>query len=123
MDKIKILVIEDNEENWIAAKSSLRKHADCTLAVTVADALKLFNENEFDLVLLDLQLPDRPGLDFVKEVRGGTKSPNIPVYALTASVLQIDSKEALDAGCNGFISKPYTRKELLENLSEHIHNE
>ena len=123
MGKIKVLVIEDNEENWIAARTSLRKHADCTLAGTVSDALKLFRENDFDLVLLDLQLPDRPGLDFVTEVRSGTKSPKIPIYAVSASVLEIDSKQALDAGCDGFISKPYTRKELLERLSEHITHE
>jgi len=120
MDKIKVLVVEDNDENWIAAKSSLRKHAECTRAGTVTEGLTIFGEKEFDLVLLDLQLPDRPGLDFVSEIRKGARASKIPVYAVSASVLETDSKEAEEAGCDGFISKPYTRQQLLEILSEHL---
>ena len=120
MHKIKVLVIEDNDDNWLAIKTSLRKHANCTLAETINGGLELFGRETYDLVLLDLQLPDRPGLEFALEVRKGQRFPKIPIVAVSASVLSVDSKTAIDAGCNGFISKPFTRQELLDQLAKYL---
>jgi len=123
MPKINVLVIEDNEDNWLAIKTSLRKHADCTLAGSVAEGFEYFAKEKYDLVLLDLQLPDQPGLNFVRGVRQGTRFPQTPIVAVSASVLAVDSKDATDAGCDDFISKPFTRQELLNKLAKYLPQE
>lgn len=69
------------------------------------------------LVILDLGLPDRPGLDVVREIREDPELAGIPVIALTGRVGAAEEKAALDAGCNRFLPKPVPARALLEELA------
>lgn len=102
-----ILLVEDIELNVIVARSVLDK-LGCTteVAMTGAEALELFDPEEFDMVLLDIQLPDMTGLDVARSLHqrfSGQQLP--PLVALTANVLK-DKKEYLDAGMDDVLSKP-----------------
>lgn len=70
------------------------------------EALKIAKENNFDLILLDIQLPGFDGLEVLKEIRKIPETRMIPVIALTAHAMQGDQDRFLKAGCSGYISKP-----------------
>lgn len=102
-----VLLVEDIELNVVVARSVLEKLGNSVeVAMTGAEALAMFDPEEFDLVLLDIQLPDMTGLDVAREIHrryGHQQLP--PLVALTANVLK-DKKEYLDAGMDDVLSKP-----------------
>ncbi|ATZ92801.1 MULTISPECIES: aerobic respiration two-component sensor histidine kinase ArcB [Dickeya] len=102
-----VLLVEDIELNVVVARSVLEKlGSSVEVAMTGQAALDMFDPDEFDLVLLDIQLPDMTGLDVARRLReryAGQSMP--PLVALTANVLK-DKKEYLDAGMDDVLSKP-----------------
>lgn len=104
---LNVLLVEDIELNVVVARSVLEKlGSSVEVAMTGGEALTMFDPDEFDLVLLDIQLPDMTGLDVAREFRkryGNRRLP--PLIALTANVLR-DKKEYLDAGMDDVLSKP-----------------
>lgn len=102
-----VLLVEDIELNVIVARSVLEK-LGCSVEVAMNghDALSQFDPQEFDLVLLDIQLPDMTGLDVARAIHQQHKGAQLPpLVALTANVLK-DKKEYLDAGMDEVLSKP-----------------
>lgn len=102
-----ILLVEDIELNVIVARSVLEKMGNSVeVAMSGTEALSMFDPQEYDLVLLDIQLPDMTGLDIARTLcqRYG-KAALPPLVALTANVLK-DKKEYLDAGMDDVLSKP-----------------
>ncbi|EEK8471625.1 aerobic respiration two-component sensor histidine kinase ArcB [Salmonella enterica subsp. enterica serovar Kentucky] len=102
-----VLLVEDIELNVIVARSVLEKLGNSVdVAMTGKAALEMFAPGEYDLVLLDIQLPDMTGLDIARELtRRHTREDLPPLVALTANVLK-DKKEYLDAGMDDVLSKP-----------------
>jgi DNA-binding response OmpR family regulator len=87
-------------------------------AGTAADALEIFDRQSPSLVILDLGLPDRPGLDIVRELHSRDDRPVPPVVALTGRVGASERQACLEAGCSLYISKPVRPRELLEQLPD-----
>ncbi|EDV0486408.1 aerobic respiration two-component sensor histidine kinase ArcB [Salmonella enterica subsp. enterica serovar Java] len=106
-DMLHVLLVEDIELNVIVARSVLEKLGNSVdVAMTGKAALEMFAPGEYDLVLLDIQLPDMTGLDIARELtRRHTREDLPPLVALTANVLK-DKKEYLDAGMDDVLSKP-----------------
>lgn len=102
-----VLLVEDIELNVIVARSVLEKLGNSVdVAMTGKAALEMFAPGEYDLVLLDIQLPDMTGLDIARELtRRHMREDLPPLVALTANVLK-DKKEYLDAGMDDVLSKP-----------------
>ncbi|MCW6032925.1 aerobic respiration two-component sensor histidine kinase ArcB [Pantoea sp. JK] len=102
-----VLLVEDIELNVIVARSVLEKlGCSVDVAMTGTDALAMFDPQEFDLVLLDIQLPDMTGLDVSRAIHQRYADVALPpLVALTANVLK-DKKEYLDAGMDDVLSKP-----------------
>ncbi|QMB03063.1 aerobic respiration two-component sensor histidine kinase ArcB [Escherichia fergusonii] len=104
---LNVLLVEDIELNVIVARSVLEKLGNSVdVAMTGKAALEMFKPGEYDLVLLDIQLPDMTGLDISRELtRRYSRDDLPPLVALTANVLK-DKKEYLDAGMDDVLSKP-----------------
>lgn len=115
-----ILLVEDIELNVIVARSVLEKLGNSVeVAMTGHDALAMFDPDEFDLVLLDIQLPDMTGLDISRSLRQRYADRALPpLIALTANVLK-DKKEYLDAGMNDVLSKPLSVSALTTMIKHY----
>ncbi|WP_426446140.1 aerobic respiration two-component sensor histidine kinase ArcB [Siccibacter colletis] len=114
-----VLLVEDIELNVIVARSVLEKLGNSVdVAMTGSAALEMFSPGEYDLVLLDIQLPDMTGLDISRELNqryGKDELP--PLVALTANVLK-DKKEYLDAGMDDVLSKPLAVPALAATIKK-----
>lgn len=82
-------------------------------AKTIKEALTLFRKNDYDLLLLDVTLPDGTGFDVCKEVRNGS---TVPIVFLTASDQEISIVRGLDMGADDYITKPFKLNELLSRI-------
>jgi len=87
-------------------------------AGTAAETLASVAELIPDLILLDVGLPDRSGLDVTRELRAQTDTQNIPIVALTGRVGPDEQRECMEAGCTSYLAKPLEAKELLKRLPE-----
>ncbi|HAL9639652.1 TPA: aerobic respiration two-component sensor histidine kinase ArcB [Escherichia coli] len=104
---LNVLLVEDIELNVIVARSVLEKLGNSVdVAMTGKEALEMFKPGEYDLVLLDIQLPDMTGLDISRELTKRYPREDLPpLVALTANVLK-DKQEYLNAGMDDVLSKP-----------------
>ena len=104
---LNVLLVEDIELNVIVARSVLEKlGCSVDVAMTGTEALAMFTPGEYDLLLLDIQLPDMTGLDISRQLTQNYAREDLPpLVALTANVLK-DKKEYLDAGMDDVLSKP-----------------
>lgn len=104
---LNVLLVEDIELNVIVARSVLEKlGCSVDVAMTGTEALAKFTPGEYDLLLLDIQLPDMTGLDISRQLTQNYAREDLPpLVALTANVLK-DKKEYLDAGMDDVLSKP-----------------
>ena len=91
---------------------------------TLAAARRRLHEENVDLVLLDMNLPDGNGLALARELAAGGDIPagrlRPMVIAVTASVLPQDRAAAIEAGCDGFLDKPYAAADLVAVVAEHL---
>jgi PAS domain S-box-containing protein len=120
---LRILVAEDNRVNQTVAVRTLEKMGH---SVVVAEdgqqALSLLAQGAFDLVLMDIQMPQMDGLTATKKIREGELPgySQIPIIAMTALAMKGDRERCLTGGMNGYVSKPLNRKELEEAIASVI---
>ncbi len=113
-EKRKLLVIEDDKYISHFLSMSLEKdHYEVILAATAAEGMFLFSSHHPDIVLLDLGLPDRDGLEILSELRGF--SP-VPVLIVSARGQENEKIAALDLGANDYITKPFHMGELMARV-------
>jgi PAS domain S-box-containing protein len=112
-----ILVVEDDGINQLYLKSVLVKDYEVVIASDADKAIKFFDSQDFDLILMDISLKKgMNGLELTKLLRTGKKNPNIPIIAVTGHAFPEDRKRTLEAGCNDYLSKPFESFELLEKI-------
>jgi two-component system, cell cycle response regulator DivK len=112
-----VLIVDDNELNLRLAETVLSQAGfDTGVARSVAEARTRLRDRSWDVVLMDLRLPDGNGLDVVRELRSDPRTAAVPVAALTASALAGDPVQAFEAGCNAYISKPIEIQRFAEQV-------
>ncbi len=110
----RILLTEDNELNRLLASAILNDYgAMVTEAENGAIAISQMQQNYFDLVLMDVQMPVKDGLEATKYIRANVDA-GIPIIALTANAQKSQEEQCLAAGMNDFISKPFTETRLVQ---------
>ena len=120
MSRSPILVVEDNDKNMKLVRDVLRATGYDTLeATTGEDAVELARARDVALVLMDVQLPGMNGVEALARLRGDARTASIPVLALTAQAMQGDEQRFMNAGFDGYLSKPVDIAELLAIVKKH----
>ena len=110
MQKIKkILVAEDVDSNFVLIKNMIGKDYTLLWAKDGFEAVEMYKQFQPDLILMDIKMPTRIIRSYSKE---------IPVIALTAYAFEADKEQALEAGCNDFVTKPVSKAALEEALGK-----
>lgn len=117
---LKILLAEDGKANQRLACALLQRWGH---TVTIAEngrmAVEMWQQQPYDLVLMDVQMPDLDGLDATREIRSieKTRGGHIPIVAMTARAMKGDRERCLDAGMDAYVPKPVRRNELYEAMA------
>lgn len=117
----KILVAEDIELNQFLVKTMLESWGGTVdIAVNGKEAIKKVEQNRYDLILMDIQMPEMDGITATRHIREmpDNEKAQIPIIAFTANTLQGDARLYHDAGMNDYITKPYAEEKLHEKISE-----
>lgn len=112
MSQQKILLLEDDSSLGMVLQEHLQMQGfDVTLCVDGRQGLDEYRPGEYDLCLVDIMMPQLDGLSFAREVR--QVSPDVPLIFLTAKSMKEDKIEGFKAGCDDYITKPFSIEELM----------
>jgi PAS domain S-box-containing protein len=129
IEKASILLVEDNPLNQEVVHGMLEHlHGQADIAVSGRQALEMFKQNRYDLVLMDCQMPNMDGYEATRRIRdverrraednGHGLRERVPVIAMTASALAGDRERCIDAGMDDYLGKPFTMDQLESFLSK-----
>ena len=115
-----LLIVEDdkklNDGIRLALKNDSYLFYQCQ---TLQEAREILKKEDITLVLLDVNLPDGNGIDFVREIR---KNSQVPIILLTVNNMEVDIVTGLDAGANDYITKPFSLMVLRARVSVQLRN-
>jgi PAS domain S-box-containing protein len=117
--RLKILLVDDNQFNQMVAVLKLQKRGHAvTVTGSGSDALAALRREAFDLVLLDMQMPDMDGLEVTAAIRRGEQAAggHVPIIAMTAHAQAEVRQRCLDGGMDGYVAKPVRDQELWQEI-------
>ncbi|MDJ0972860.1 MAG: PAS domain-containing protein [Planctomycetota bacterium] len=119
LESLRILVAEDNEVNQVVAQSVLEKlGAQVDIAKNGAEAVAAVEEATYDLVLMDMHMPEMDGLEAARRLRAHPSTIRLPIIALSADALPETREACLEAGMNAFMTKPFEVELLSESIQQ-----
>jgi len=115
---IKVLIVEDNLVNQMLVMQVLKKQGfEMDVAVNGLIALNKYENDDFDIILMDVQMPEMDGYETTQKIRAlKTYKKNIPIIAMTAHTIKGEFERCIEMGMNDFISKPFDTNELYEKI-------
>ena len=117
----KILVVEDQEDNRIILRDLLTSAGfDVIEALNGQDGVDLAETERPDLILMDIQLPVLDGYEATRRIKANPSLSSIPIIAVTSYALSGDEAKAMAAGCDGYVTKPFRSRDLLEKVREFL---
>ena len=120
-----VLIAEDNKLNVLLVSTILKKwKITFDVAYNGRDGLQLFEDHPYDIILTDIEMPEMGGIEFSQVVRanGNQTKAAIPILALTANVLKEDRDKYLSVGITGVVLKPFSEKNLIDNIAAALSN-
>jgi two-component system, cell cycle response regulator DivK len=116
-----ILVVDDNETNlkllrWLLEKKGYEVHT----AVDARSARVSIRALRPKLVLMDIQLPDTDGLTLTRELKADPDLRDIPIVAVTSYAMKGDEQKSLDAGCEGYVTKPIDTRQFPAEIEKYL---
>ena len=117
----RILVIEDQEDNRRIVRDLLTSVGyEIIEAVTGEEGVTAAESHVPDLILMDIQLPGLDGYEATRRIKANAALRHIPIIAVTSYALSGDDVKAFEAGCNGYVSKPFSPRALLARIREFL---
>lgn len=127
LQSIKLLLVEDNEMNQYVAKQLFeRQGIRFDIAADGDEAFALLKNQDYDIILLDIQLPNISGYEIASTLRSQDevfKNTNKPIIALTANAFEEVKQKAFASGMNDFVTKPFRPKDLIDAISRNLSTE
>lgn len=122
LERLRILLVDDNSVNQLVGSKMLEKighHVD--IAANGLEAVDAVKALPYDLVLMDIQMPEMDGYDATRAIRGLDSSvKDIAIVAMTANAMDGDRERCIDAGMDDYLSKPVKRAQLLETIARQL---
>ncbi|WP_298140318.1 PAS domain S-box protein [Flavobacterium sp.] len=119
LENISILLVEDNDMNRMVAQNSLQYYnCKVTEAENGMEALEILKKENFDIILMDIQMPEMDGIEATKIIRSEFKLAT-PIVALTANAFKSEIEKCKKAGMNDYITKPFDEINLIETIAKH----
>ena len=113
----RILLIEDNSDTQLIFKIYLRELYDLEIADTAEAGIKLLKENEYDLLILDINLPgELDGSAVLNELRNEMQKKDFPVLVVTAYAMKGDREKYLQQGANDYLPKPVIKDVFMDKI-------
>ncbi len=117
----RILIVEDQEDNRMILRDVLSTAGYHLIeALNGEDGVKLAQSERPDLILMDIQLPVMDGYEATRRIRQVAALKSIPIIAVTSYALSGDEEKARAAGCDGYVAKPFSPRELLARVREYL---
>ena len=117
----RILVVEDVEDNRRIIRDLLSSVGyELIEAVDGAEGVALAQSEKPDLILMDIQLPVVDGYEATRRIRAVPELARVPIIAVTSYALSGDEAKARAAGCDGYVAKPFSPRQLLAKIREHL---
>lgn len=120
-----VLVAEDNKLNVLLVSTILKKwKITFDVAYDGREALQLFEDHPYDIILTDIEMPEMGGIEFSQVVRanGDAMKASVPILALTANVLKEDRDKYLSVGMTGVVLKPFSERNLIDSIAAALTN-
>ena len=117
----RILVIEDQEDNRrILCDLLTDRGYEIIEATTGLDGVTIAEKERPDLILMDIQLPGIDGYEATRRIKANPILHQIPIIAVTSYALSGDDAQALEAGCDAYVAKPFSSRALLAKIREYV---
>ena len=117
---IRLLLVEDNEELLYLMERILSRRYHVIMAKNGIEAFELMKDNEVDIIVSDVMMPEMDGLELCRAIKGNLETSHIPIILLTAKNTAEDRIECYNAGANAYISKPFELKVLEARLDNFL---
>ena len=116
-----ILIVEDEPRKLKLVRDLVRVFGFTTIEATDGQqGVELAKAQKPDLILMDIQMPVMDGLEATRILKADATTKNIPVLALTSDAMKGDKERILQAGCDGYLTKPIDIQELLKKVAEYL---
>lgn len=116
-----ILVVEDQEDNRRIMRDLLTSVGyEVIEAVTGEEGVAAAETHRPDLILMDIQLPGLDGYEATRQIKANPDLEHIPIIVVTSYALSGDDVKAFEAGCDAYVSKPFSPRELLAKIREYL---
>ena len=117
----RILVVEDQDDNRRILRDLLTASGyELVEAVDGEQGLTAAEQERPDLILMDIQLPGIDGYEVTRRIKANEALRNIPIIAVTSYALSGDDQKAFEAGCDAYVTKPFSPRQLLAKIKEYL---
>jgi two-component system cell cycle response regulator DivK len=117
----RILIVEDQEDNRAILRDLLSQAGYALIeAADGEEGVKLAQREQPDLILMDIQLPVIDGYEATRRIKGVPELKSIPIIAVTSYALSGDEARARAAGCDGYVTKPFSPRDLLAKVRTYL---
>jgi CheY-like chemotaxis protein/anti-sigma regulatory factor (Ser/Thr protein kinase) len=118
----KLLIVEDNPELLMLMQQLLKSYYRVYIAPNGVEALKIVQQKTIDLIISDVMMPEMDGYELTRTLKGDPNYDHLPIILLTAKTQEEDEQEALEAGADEFLTKPFRLKDLKLRIDNIIEN-
>ena len=122
-EKMKILAVDDNSINQAVIEELLGSQYNLMTVSTGIEAIKLAQEFQPDLIILDIMLEDVNGYEVCQQIRKNSSLKNTKIIFVSAKAMESERLKGYQAGADDYLTKPFDGDELLEKVSDHLFSE
>jgi PAS domain S-box-containing protein len=120
--KVLVLLVEDDLMNQVTIKKFIENRYNVIVTDSSDEALEILKKKKVDIILMDISIRGKKnGLELTKELKESKEFSHIPVIAVTAHAFEADRQNALKAGCDSYLAKPFTKESLLNMIANYAH--